>query len=332
MTFSLLASVGLVTLKAPFRISGHVFENAPILDVRLQGGHFVGRGEAAGVYYLDDTPQRMLPAIEAVRADIEAGISRADLRRLLPPGGARNAIDAALWELEALRAGVAVWQLAGVRTPRPLLTTMTLSADGPQQAAAAALAFANARALKIKLTGDVDADIARVQAVRAARPDVWLSVDANQGYTPETIPPLLRILTACDVRLLEQPFARGREEDMRSVRFPVRTAADESCLDLAELEKIHPYFDVINIKLDKCGGLTEGLAMAERARALGRGVMVGCMPCTSRGIAPAFVLGQNCDVVDLDAPLAIRDDVTPGVSYELGEVFSAPEVWGGRGA
>ena len=316
-------------LAQPFHISGHTFTDAPVIAVSLRAGGLVGRGEAAGVYYTRDLPADMPAALEAVRGAIEAGPSRQALRELMPPGGARNAVDCALWELEALQAGRAAWQLAGVREPEPLLTTMTLSADAPPAMVAGALRFAGARALKLKLTGETALDIERVRAVRAARPDVWMSVDANQGYDPVSIEGLLPVLVACRVSVLEQPFARGREQDMRRVDFPLETIADESCLHLGELELVADLFDGVNIKLDKCGGLTEGLMIAERARALGLKVMVGCMPGTGLAMAPAFVLGQLCDVVDLDAPLALARDCEPTVVFEGGRIFSPPTLWGG---
>ncbi len=331
-SLSLDARLDLIVLKKPFHISGHVFRDAPVLSVSLTGEGSTGRGEASGVYYREDTPERMLATVERVRAEIEAGLTREELRQLLPAGGARNALDCALWELEANLSGRAVWQLADQPSPRPLMTTMTVGADTPDKMADGARGFANARAIKLKLTGDTDLDRERVIAVRKARPDVWLGVDANQGFTPETIAPLIPALVDCRVALLEQPFARGREPDMDGIDFPMPTAADESCLDLAELERVHRHFDVINIKLDKCGGLTEGLLMAGRARELGVKVMVGCMVGTSLAMAPGFVLGQLCDVVDLDAPLAIVNDVDPAVDYTDGMISSAADVWGGNAA
>ncbi len=326
------ARLNTLVLKEPFHISGHVFLDTPVLVATLTGAGLAGRGEAAGVYYTGDTPERMVETLEGFRAEIQAGPSRMALRELLPAGGARNAVDCALWELEALRAGCAVWQLAGLEPPRPRLTTMTVGAASPGKMASDAQAFDTAKAIKLKLTGETDLDIERVRAVRKARPDVWLGVDANQGFTPATIAPLIGTLVDCRVMLVEQPFARGREDDMQAIDFPMPTAADESCLDLAELEQIHPHFDVINIKLDKCGGLTEGLMIAGRARALGLKVMVGCMMGSSLAMAPGFVLGQLCDVVDLDSPISLLNDSSPAVQYRAGDIFSPSEVWGGTPA
>jgi len=315
-------------LAAPFRIAGHVFEAMPATVVTLHDGVHAGRGEAAGVYYNDDRPERMLATLEALRPRIEAGIDRDTLRGLLPAGGARNALDCALWELESRRAGIPVWKLAGLETVRPLLTTFTVGADTPEVMAEHAAGYRGARALKLKLTGEAKLDIARVHAVRARCPAPWIGVDANQGYTAETLPQLLPALVEAGVSLLEQPCARGSEAALAGIDRVLPFAADESILDLAELEARHHHFDVINIKLDKCGGLTEGLLMARRARELGRQVMVGNMAGTSLAMAPAFVLGQLCDVVDLDGPVFLARDRTPSVRYADGHIICGEDVWG----
>ena len=318
----------LLRLSAPFRISGHVFLESPVTRATLRQGGHVGRGEAAGVYYLHDHPDDMIVALEALRPQVEAGLSREELRTLLPPGGARNALDCALWELEAKQAGVPAWQLAGMPRPHPLLTTFTAGADEPAVMAAKAIGYRHARALKLKLTGEPDLDAARVRAVRAARPDAWIGVDANQGYDAATLVQLLPVLVEARVSLLEQPCKRGAESELDGIDHVVPIAADESILHLDELEALATYFDVVNIKLDKCGGLTEGLLMAQRARELGLKVMVGNMVGTSLAMAPAFLLGQFCDVVDLDGPIFLERDHTPGVVYADGHVDCPPDVWG----
>ena len=315
-------------LKEPFRISGYTFQESPVTVVRLREAGCEGRGEGSGVYYLNDLPKEMLATIEAHREVIKAGLTREELRRLLPPGGARNALDCAFWELEACRANKPVWQLAGSGSPRRLLTTFTLSAKDPALMAEGARAYTTARAIKMKLTGEVDIDVERVRAVRAARPDVWLGVDANQGYTAETLARLLPALVDSRVSLLEQPCRRGHEADLDGVDHAIPIAADESIQDLNEVEALVGRFDVVNIKLDKCGGLTEGLLIGERARALGMKVMVGNMIGTSLAMAPAFVLGQQCDVVDLDGPIFLTRDRSPGVVYENGLVRCDDAVWG----
>lgn len=315
-------------MSAPFRIAGHVFKAMPATVVTLRDGPHTGRGEAAGVYYNDDHPETMLATLEQLRPRIEAGLDRETLRTLLPAGGARNALDCALWELEARRAGLPVWQLAGLDGVRPLLTTFTVGADTPEIMAERAADYVQARALKLKLTGDAVLDAARVRAVRARCPLPWIGVDANQGYDASSLPALLPALVEARVSLLEQPCRRGHEADLDGIERPLPFAADESILDLAELEARHHRFDVINIKLDKCGGLTEGLMMARRARELGKQVMVGNMCGTSLAAAPAFVLGQFCDIVDLDGPTFLVEDRAPSVRYEDGFIQCGDEVWG----
>jgi L-alanine-DL-glutamate epimerase-like enolase superfamily enzyme len=319
-------------LSAPFRISGFVFEEQEVVVVTLDDGRHRGRGEASGVYYLGDTAQGMVVEIEAARGTIERGIDRTALQQLLPAGGARNAVDCALWELEAHRAGAAVWELAGLDAPKPLVTTFTLGADAPAAMAAGARKYAQARSLKLKLTGDLPEDIERVRAVRAARPDVWMGVDANQGYGIEALNALIGVLDSAEVSLLEQPLKRGREADLEGFKSTIPIAADESVLTLSDIAGLVGRFSVVNIKLDKCGGLTEGLAMAHEARRLGLGVMVGNMVGTSLAMAPAFVLGQLCDVVDLDGPIFLAKDRTPSMTYTNGSAWSGEEVWGGTHA
>lgn len=335
MAFSVAVKLELhnepLPLAAPFRISGHVFHDMPATIVTLRHGEHVGRGEAAGVYYRDDAPPAMLATLEGLRTRIEAGISREELRKLLPAGGARNALDLALWDLEAACTGTPAWQLAGLQSPQPLLTTFTVGADDPDVMADRAEAYSQALALKLKLTGDAALDSQRIRAVRQRCPDAWIGVDANQGYDARTLPALLPALVDNRVALLEQPCARGRESDLDGLERPVPVAADESILDLAELERLHGRFDVINIKLDKCGGLTEGLLMARRARALGKRVMVGNMAGSSLAMAPAFVLGQLCDVVDLDGPLFLAADREPRMRYVGGHVDCPPGLWGRMG-
>ena len=313
---------------APFRIAGFTFEHQDAIVVTLDDGAHRGRGEASGVFFLGEGIEGMTAAIEAKRGAIEQGIDRATLQQLLPPGGARNAVDCALWELDARRAGRPVWAIAGLRAPRPLLTTFTLSAEAPEVMAQGARRFAQARAIKVKLTGDPALDMARVSAVRAARPDVWLAVDANQAYSVALLGPLVQRLLAERVELLEQPVARGCEADLEGFRSPIPLAADESALSLADLPKLVGRFDVVNIKLDKCGGLTAGLAMAREARRLGLKLMVGNMMGSSLAMAPAFVLGQLCDVVDLDGPTFLAHDRVPGVTYTDGSIWCDEAVWG----
>ena len=319
-------------LTAPFRISGRVFETSDLVVVELGDGREAGRGEAAGVYYLDDDVDHMVAKLEQYREAIESCGSRQDLLRRMPRGGARNAVDCAMWELEAKRRGTAARWLAGVDEPRPLITTFTLGADDPDKMAEGARNYADARAIKVKLTGELELDGARVGAIRAARPDVWLGVDANQGFSKDQLDSLVEMLATHRVSLLEQPLPRGREADLEDFRCPIPIAADESALGLDDVPGLVGRFDVINIKLDKCGGLTEALLIAAEARRHGLGVMVGNMVGTSLAMAPAFIVGQQCDVVDLDGPTFLREDRPPSVEYRDGMIWCPEEVWGSRAA
>ena len=312
----------------PFRISGYTFTHIPALFVELADAQHTGCGEAEGVYYFDDVPARMAAQIEAHRAAIEVGITRSGLRELMPIGGARNALDCALWELEAKRAGQPVWKLVGIEHVVPLTTMFTLGADDPAAIAKAAVMRADAAALKLKLSGELELDIERVRAVRAARPDVWLGVDANQGYTLDSLEQLMPVLLEARVLLLEQPLARGREANLDHFDCPIPIAADESVQGLADIEGLVGRFDVVNIKLDKCGGLTEALLMIQESRRLGLKVMVGNMVGTSLAMAPAFVAGQLCDFIDLDGPTFLTADRTPGVVFERGTVWCPEQLWG----
>ena len=316
------------TFKRPFRIAGHVFSETPVLVAELDDGHNVGRGEGAGVYYLGDDIDHMVAEAERVRSAIEAGATRAALQDLLPPGGARNAIDCAFWELEARQRQQPVWQLAGLAAPRPLRSTLTLGADAPDCMAADAMKQDQAAPIKVKLTGDLALDTARIVAIRAARPEAWIGVDANQGYERTVLAELLAVLVAHNVAQLEQPLARGREADLDGLARPLPFVADESAVTLADTDGLVGRFDVVNIKLDKCGGLTEGLAIARRARELGLDVMVGNMMGTSLSMAPSFVLGQLCDIVDLDGPTFLACDRQRSVVFRDGCIDCPPGVWG----
>lgn len=324
---SLRLSVERFPYHRPFRIAGHVFEATEVLVADLSDGVHVGRGEGAGVYYLSDDAAHMLHAAESARPAIEAGATRAELQALLPAGGARNALDCAYWQLEARRAGQPVWALAGLDPPNPLRSTLTLGADTPAAMAAAARALDPLAPIKLKLTGEPDLDAARVSAVRLARPEAWIGVDANQGYAIDTLPLLLPALLDAGVALLEQPLARGREADLDGFARPLPFAADESALTLADTAALPGRFDVVNIKLDKCGGLTEALAIARDAQARGLSVMVGNMMGSSLSMAPAYLVGQLCDIVDLDGPTFLAADRQPGVTYRGGMIDCPDAIW-----
>lgn len=321
-------SVERFAYKKPFRISGHIFTETAVLVATLSDGTHTGRGEGAGVYYLGDDINHMVAQANSVRTAIEQGISRAELQEILPAGGARNAIDCAYWDLETKQIGRPVWEIAGLAEPRPLLSTLTLGADDPAAMAAAALAIDPDAPVKVKLTGDLGDDIARITAIRAARPDIWIGVDANQGYDITTLKQLLPILVANNVAQLEQPIRKGRESDLDGLKRPLPFVADESAVTLADTAAMVGRFDVVNIKLDKCGGLTAGLDIARQARMLGLDIMVGNMMGTSLSMAPSFILGQLCDIVDLDGPTFLAADRQPSVVYNRGKIHCASNIWG----
>ncbi len=315
-------------LREPFSITGSTMFDTDVVVVTLSKDGHSGQGEASGVDYLGEDAPGMVRQIEAVRASITQGLDRDSLQRLLPVGGARNAVDCALWDLEAKLSGRAAWQIAGLEPPRPLLTTFTVGANDPQKMADDARAYGQAKAIKMKLTGQA-ADAERVRAVRAAQPDVWLCVDANQGFTADSLARLMPVLLDARVQLIEQPFPVGREALMDGLSSPIPFAADESAQGLDDLSKFAGRFKVVNIKLDKCGGLTEGLLMARQARQLGLEVMVGNMVGSSLAMAPAFLVGQLCSVVDLDGPLLLSRDRSNPVVYENGKVSCPDMLWGG---
>jgi L-Ala-D/L-Glu epimerase len=317
-------------LREPFHITGTVMTELDVVLVRLEDeeGH-VGFGEAAGVdYRADDTLPCMLEQLQRMNSVMQAGVDRLALQTLLPAGGARNALDCALWDMEARRSGRPVWQLAGLAAPRPLLTTYTIGAETPASMAATATGYGHARAIKLKLIGD-DFDAGRVREVRAARPDVWLGVDANQGFSRQHFDALLPTLVEARVALVEQPFRVGTEPELRDLQSPIPVAADESVQGLADMRRAAGRFNTINIKLDKCGGLSEGLAMAREASAMGFAVMVGNMVGTSLAMAPAFLVGQSCEVVDLDGPVLLLGDRAHRARYADGCIDCGLEVWGG---
>lgn len=318
--------------REPFRISGYVFESTAVLVAEISDGVHCGRGEGAGAYYLGDDVENMVTEAQLARKEIEAGATREDLQSIMKAGGARNALDCAMWDLEAKRTGRPAWRIAGLDEPRPLPSTLTLSADAPEAMAKAARALDPQAPVKIKLTGELDLDIARVRALREARPDAWMGIDANQGYSIDSLPDLLPVLVECGIAQLEQPLARGAEAGLDGFERPLPFVADESALTLDDTDGLVGRFDMVNIKLDKCGGLTEGLAIARRARELGLQVMVGNMMGTSLSMAPSFLVGQLCDVVDLDGPTFLARDRTPSVRYRDGHISCDPAIWGHPGA
>ncbi len=312
---------------APFRITGHVFTGLDCVVVEIAEAGHVGRGEAAGVYYLDDTAAKALEQIEAILPDLEAGLDRAALQSLLPPGGARNAIDCALWDLECKLTGQSIWTKAKL-APRALTTCQTIGVlDTPEDTGKAATALAGYKLLKLKLSHDRPID--RVRAVRAARPDARLVVDANQGFTLPLLQECLPEFAKCEVELVEQPLPRGDDGGLEGMPREVPICADESCLHRGEFDQAARRYDIINIKLDKTGGLTEALALADAVLERGLDVMVGNMLGTSLAMAPAFVVSQKARIADLDGPVALRSDRIGAMTYDHGVVAPfTTELWG----
>ena len=280
----------------PFRIAGREWLTFDSVVVELEKDGIVGRGEGLGVFYLGDNVPQMLAAIEAVAPTIEAGIGRSQLQELLPPGGARNVLDLALWDLECKGAGRSIWSLTGI-APKPLQTVYTISLDPePEDMAAHAASAAQHALLKVKLGGD--RPLERMQAIRHARPDARLVVDANQAWTYGQLCDVAPGFADLGIEMIEQPLPRGADAALEGYRSPVPLGADESCLHLGDLDLVATRYQMINIKLDKTGGLTHALALARAARERGLGLMVGCMGGSSLSIAPAFVLGCLVDLVE----------------------------------
>jgi L-alanine-DL-glutamate epimerase-like enolase superfamily enzyme len=269
----------------------------------------------------------VIDALESRRAEIERGTSHDEICRLLEPMAARNALDCALWDLEAKLAGKPVWQLLGLTEPKSLTTAFTISVGPVDQMQEAAARAAERPLLKIKLGGKDDA--ASLRAIRRAAPRSRLIVDANEGWDPKELPHLLDVCAEVGVELVEQPLPAKNDELLRDVRRVVPICADESAHGVAELPSLVGKYDAINVKLDKTGGLTSALALRRAAEERGFEIMVGCMVGTSLAMAPAALLAQGVKVVDLDGPLLLAEDRVPGIRYETSEMFPAPrELWG----
>lgn len=314
-------------LAVPFNISRGAKTEAHVVVASLRDGDFVGRGECVPYARYGETLQGVAEAINSLDADIHNGLTRAELQLALPPGAARNALDCAFWDLEAKRTGKPVWQLANCPPPAPLVTAFSLSLDTPENMREAAAQAAGRPLLKIKLGGE--GDDARLSAIRDAAPNAKLIVDANEGWSPETLSVNTDAMARYDVALIEQPLPAGNDEILRDYDSPVPICADESCHGIASLGPLIGKYDTVNIKLDKTGGLTEALAAARAARDLGFRIMVGCMVGTSLGMAPAMLVAGPQDIVDLDGPLWLREDRTPGIVFRGSEMQPPPpELWG----
>ena len=310
-----------------FRIAYRAQTTAETVWVELKDGALTGRGEGMCVYYHGETIDSLLIQLKAVENDLVKGASRAQLQELLPPGGARNAVDCALWDLEAKRAGRRAWTLAGIDSVRPLLTAYTLSMDSPEAMGKAAATAPSYLLLKLKLSGQDD--IERVSAVRKACPDAEIIVDANQSWSERHLHELIAPLAQLGVKLIEQPLPAGKDDALTGFSSPIPICADESCQTTQSLPSLIGKYQYVNIKLDKTGGLTEALRLAHAAQAANFKLMVGCMAGSSLSMAPAFVIGQLCSVIDLDGPLLAASDVPNPIQYE-GSRMDVPPVglWG----
>jgi len=311
----------------PLRIAYETTTTAKTLQVELTDGSFVGRGEALGVSYRGETVDSMLIQLRSIEGALVSGISRIELARLLPAGGARNAIDCALWDLEAKRKGERAWKLAGVPSVTHLTTDRTIGLDTPENMAGVARALARYPKLKLKLSGN--GDLERVLAVRAARPDAELIVDANQAWDEEQLRALAPRLAQAGVKLIEQPLPAGKDSPLLEFNSPVPLCADESCQTVESLSDLIGKYSYINIKLDKTGGLTEALRLANEALRQHFRLMIGCMAGSSLSMAPAFIVGQLCDFVDLDGPLLSASDIDHPIRYSGARMHPPePMLWG----
>lgn len=309
-----------------FTISRGSKTEAFVIVCEIAQGDKLGRGECVPYARYGESIDSVSAQIEAVRGAIENGATRQEIQTIMAAGAARNAVDCALWDLEAKLAGKTVADLLGTST-RPLETAITVSLGTPEEMAESTAKVAHYSLIKVKMGGDND--IARIQAVADAAPNSRIIIDANEGWTDDNIVENMSAAAKAGVVLIEQPLPAGKDEILSRIERPVIICADESVHTSIGLEDLAKRYDAVNIKLDKAGGLTEGLIMREKAISLGLKVMVGCMVGTSLGMAPAVLLAQKADVVDLDGPLLLAQDRVPGLRYD-GALVYPPEaaVWG----
>jgi L-alanine-DL-glutamate epimerase-like enolase superfamily enzyme len=309
-----------------FTISRGSKTEADVLTCTIRDGTHAGRGECVPYRRYGETMESVRVQIEAVCERITTGIDRAGLAGALPAGAARNAVDCALWDLEAKASGISVAEKLGL-SPKPLETAYTLSLGEPEVMAAQARANAERPLLKVKIGGDDD--IARIRAVRQAAPSSRLILDANEGWTDDNVAENLAVAAELGVALVEQPLPAGKDAILATFAHPVPICADECLHETKDLAALVGLYDAINIKLDKAGGLTEALRLRDRAREMGFSIMVGCMVGTSLAMAPAALLAQGADFVDLDGPLLLARDREPGLAYH-GSLVSPPDpaLWG----
>jgi L-alanine-DL-glutamate epimerase-like enolase superfamily enzyme len=318
------------TMVEPFIISSGSSDYIDSVWVTVLDEHgHVGRAETCGVDYHGETAKSICQQIEAVRNSVEAGIELSELQQLLPAGGARNGLDCALWDLHCSVSGRSIWEETGLRPASSTGTAYTIGVVDVEHARELATKFRHNKTLKIKV--DESGSLATMQAVRAARPDARIIIDANQAWTWEMFQRLEPDLLELDVALVEQPFAVGEDDCLLGYQGGLKIAADESVQTTADLAAMTGRYDVINIKLDKTGGMTEALCLASRSRSLGFGLMIGNNCGSSLAMAPGYVIAQLCEFVDLDGPLLQTEDIEPCLVYSGGNVSSAAGggVWAG---
>ena len=318
-----------------FAISRGAKTEATVVVAELGGskepGKVRGRGECVPYARYGESVENVTAAIEAMRPRLAAGLDRAALQTAMPAGAARNALDCALWDLEAKRSGRAVHEIAGLAPPRPVTTAYTISLAAPAEMAKATAAAASRPLLKIKLGGDDNhgGDLARIAAVRAAAPNATLIVDANEGWNDGNLAANFAACAAAGVVLVEQPLPEGRDQALAGSTRPIPICADESAHARSSLAALAGKYDAVNIKLDKAGGLTEALAMVAEAQRLGFVIMAGSMVATSLAVAPAMLLAQTANFVDLDGPLLLSKDRENGLRFDGSLVYPAtPALWG----
>ena len=328
MAQDLTVAVERFPIAGRFTIARGSRTEAVVVTATIAGDGAVGRGECVPYARYGETVEGVAAAIESVRPRVEGGLDRFALQELLPPGAARNALDCALWDFEAKRTRVPAHVGAGLHRLRPATTAYTISLDAPEAMAEAARRAAERPILKIKLGGE-GGDLDRIRTVRAAVPDATLIADANEGWTEATLERHLAACAEAGFALVEQPLPADRDGCLRGMARPVPLCADESVHDRRGLDRLVGLYDAVNIKLDKTGGLTEALALADAAEAHGLAIMVGCMVGTSLAMAPAMLLAPRARFVDLDGPLLLARDRENGLVYEGGVVHPpSPVLWG----
>src|ERR1041385_5474835 len=313
-------------LDKPFRIARGSRTEARVVVVTVTDGRYTGRGEAVPIARYRQTTTSVLAQIESMKS--KKSLDRQQIQNLWPAGAARNGLDCALWDLEAKMSGKRVWELANIEILSAVETAFTISLDTPEKMAEATKANAKAPILKLKLGGD-NLDRPRVEAVRQAAPAARLFIDANESWSPSHYRENAPALRELGVELIEQPFPADADEVLETLEHPVPVCADESCHTTTDLPRLVKRYDAINAKLDKTGRLTEALLLTERARESGFKLLIGCMVCTSLGIAPARLLTSTADYVDLDGPLLLAGDRDHGLTYENGKIgIPSPQLWG----